>query len=63
MGADYTDVGYKHNRVYCNTSVRFRQGRFEMPRGMLVVPRTEDTADDGLTVFEGPVAVPLRILA
>jgi hypothetical protein len=26
-----------------------------MPRGMPVVPRAEDTADDGLANFEGPV--------
>lgn len=28
-----------------------------MPLGMPVVPRAEDTADDGLAIFEGPVDV------
>jgi len=30
---------------------------------MLVVPRAEDTADDCLEIFDGPVAVPLDALA
>ena len=60
MGADYTDVGYKHKGVYCGTW--FHQDRFEMPRGMLVEPRAEDTADDDLAIFDGPVAVPLGAL-
>jgi hypothetical protein len=35
------------------------QDRFETPRGILVVPRAEETAtEDGLAIFEGP-AVPL----
>lgn len=33
-----------------------------MPRGMLVVPRAEDTADDCLEIFDEPVAVPLGAL-
>lgn len=33
------------------------QGRFETPRGILVVPRAEETAtEDGLAIFEGPTA-------
>jgi hypothetical protein len=36
------------------------QGRFEIPRGIPVVPRAEDTANEGgLAIFEGPGAVPL----
>jgi hypothetical protein len=35
-------------------------GLFETPRGILVVPRAEETAtEDGLAIFEGPAAVPL----
>ena len=33
-----------------------------MPRGMPVVPRAEDTADDGLANFEEGPVVPLGAL-
>lgn len=58
-GADYTEVRYDTNVRGYTAVCHFHQDRFEMLRGMLVVPRAEDIADDGLAIFEGPGAVPL----